>query len=119
MTPHAKQAALQGAFRALADPTRRDILMFLREQDMTIGEVVEHFDVTRGAIKKHLVVLEEGGLISVHPRGRERVNRLEPDGLKSIDAWLGYFHRFWDQKLSNLKKAAEKAERSHSKKRNT
>lgn len=97
----------QGAFRALADPTRRQILLHLSKADMTIGEVSDRFDMTRGAIKKHLVILEEGNLISVHPSGRERINKLEPMGLKSVSDWLRYFSEFWDVKLSDLKSAVE------------
>jgi DNA-binding transcriptional ArsR family regulator len=100
----------QGAFRALADPTRRSILLRLCKEDLTIGEIVDHFDVTRGAIKKHLVVLEEGGLISVRQRGRERVNSLEPMGLKTVDDWMQHFHQFWEAKLGNLKEIVEKSD---------
>lgn len=96
---------VQGAFRALADPTRRTILMHLGEQDMTIGEVCTHFDMTRAAVKKHLTILEEGALISVHPRGRERINRLEPAALKSVADWLNHFNRFWDERLAQLQHA--------------
>jgi len=99
--------AEQGAFRALADPTRRQILMHLGDADMTIGEVTDQFHMTRAAIKKHLVILEEGKLISVHPHGRERVNRLEPSGLKAVSDWVAYFNRFWDAKLGSLKTAIE------------
>ena len=98
---------VQGAFRAFADPTRRQILMHLSQEDMTIGEVSERFEVTRGAIKKHLTILEEGRLISVHARGRERINRLEPQGIKVVTDWLTYFHQFWDTKLSALETAIE------------
>ena len=69
---------VQGAFRALADPTRRDIVKLLSQRDMTIGEVSDCFAMTRAAVKKHLIVLEEGRLISVQPSGRERINRLVP-----------------------------------------
>ncbi len=95
------------AFRALADPTRRQILIHLSQQDMTIGEVVEKFEITRGGIKKHLNILEEGNLISVHPNGRERVNRLEPLALKSASEWFEYFSHFWDEKLEKLKTTIE------------
>ena len=74
---------------------------------MTIAEVSDRFDMTRGAIKKHLTILEEGNLISVHPRGRERINRLEPEGLKSATDWLYHFNQFWDAKLGDLQKAIE------------
>ena len=106
MTDH-----VQGAFRALADPTRRDILMHLSSGEMTIAEVADKFSMTRAAVKKHLTILEDGQLISVRPRGRERVNRLEPLGLKQVSDWLGYFNRFWDDKLLDLQRAVEDHER--------
>ena len=110
-------AEVQGAFRALADPTRRDILLLLSEQDMTIAQVSDRFDMTRAAIKKHLTVLEEGDLISVHPNGRERVNRLEPLGLKSVSDWLDYFNNFWDERLTTLKELVEQQEKTKGKKK--
>lgn len=97
----------QNAFRALADPTRREILMHLSQSDMTIGEVCIHFEMTRGAVKKHLTILEEGDLISVHVRGRERINHLEPLALKSASDWLSFFNQFWDSKLGGLKTVIE------------
>ena len=100
----------QNAFRALADPSRRAILMHLSKQDMSIGEVANHFPMTRAAVKKHLGILEEGNLISVEVRGRERINRLEPSTLKSVSEWLQYFDQFWDQKLSALERAVESHE---------
>ncbi|MEX0311706.1 MAG: ArsR/SmtB family transcription factor [Tateyamaria sp.] len=98
----------QNAFRALADPTRRDILTMLGRQDMTIGQVAGRFDMTRAAVKKHLTVLSDGGLITVEPRGRERINRLNPQGLAPVLSWLEYFDRFWDDRLFDLKSAIEK-----------
>jgi len=100
-------AAEQGAFRALADPTRRRILKYLSAADMTIAEISDRFDVTRGAIKKHLIILEEGRLISVRTVGRERINHLEPRAMKSVSDWLSFFDRFWDVRLDNLKTAIE------------
>lgn len=108
----------QLAFRALADPTRRDILVQLNQQEMTIGELVEQFDMTRAAVKKHLVILEEGQLISVQTRGRERVNFLEAENLEIVFDWLAYFDRFWDTKLTNLKNAIEATEAGESVPRN-
>lgn len=101
-------ADLQPVFRALADPTRRQILMDLSEQAMTIGEVADQFEITRGAVKKHLVILEEGGLISVHTKGRERLNQFEPNALRDAQQWLNYFDQFWENRLSALKQAVEK-----------
>ncbi len=105
------QLGQQETFRALADPSRRAILMYLSHGDMTIGEVSDHFAMTRAAVKKHLTILEEGNLISVEPKGRERINRLEPMALKSVADWIGYFDQFWDERLAALQKAVEKHER--------
>lgn len=97
----------QQTFRALADPTRRQILMFLKKDSMTLGEIAGHFDMTRAAVKKHLVMLEVGLLITSRAEGRERIHKLQPDGLKSAIEWLGYFDQFWDERLASLKTAIE------------
>ncbi|MEM1273574.1 MAG: metalloregulator ArsR/SmtB family transcription factor [Pseudomonadota bacterium] len=101
-------AGTQETFRALADPTRRDILAILATADCTIAEVADGFDMTRPAVKKHLAILERGGLITVEPRGRERINRLAPDGLRPVVDWIATLEVFWDDRLTALKSAIEK-----------
>ncbi len=103
MTP-----ASQPTFRALADPTRRGILHYLAQRDMTIAEVAENFDMTRAAVKKHLTVLSDGGLITVRARGREKINALNKDGFAPLFNWLETFDHFWDDRLEALKSAVEK-----------
>lgn len=98
----------QSTFRALADPTRRDILLMLRDRDLTIAEVAQNFDMTRAAVKKHLTVLSDGGLITVRTQGRERINRLAPEGIAPVFDWLRYFDSFWDDRLATLKSTIEK-----------
>lgn len=103
MTDH-----VQSAFRSLADPTRRDILKMLTRDEMTIADVSSHFDMTRAAVKKHLTVLSDGGLIIVEARGRERINRINPAGFAPVLGWLEFFDTYWDDRLSALKTAIEK-----------
>ena len=98
----------QAGFRALADPTRRHILQILAEGEMTIAEVADNFEMTRAAVKKHLTILNEGNLISVQVSGRSRVNTLNPDGLKILFDWFGFFDAFWDDRLNTLKTEIEK-----------
>lgn len=98
----------QMGFRALADPTRRDILQLLAQSDMTIAEVADNFQMTRGAVKKHLTVLEEGDLIIVRASGRSRMNTLNADGIKRVFDWFSYFDSFWDERLNKLKTEIEK-----------
>ena len=97
------------AFRALADPTRREILHLLTAEALTIAQVAERFEITRPAIQKHLTILCDAQLITVEKRGRERLNSLNLNGFQDVTDWLGYFDRFWDTRLSDLKAAIEKA----------
>ena len=94
-------------FKALGDPTRQQILSLLGEGPKTIAEISDKFEMTRAGVKKHLVLLERGRLISVEARGRERINSLSPDGFAAVSAWVSFFDRFWDDKLAALKQAAE------------
>ncbi|GLQ35242.1 transcriptional regulator [Amylibacter marinus] len=89
-------------FKALGDPTRQQILGLLAREELTIAEVASKFDMTRAGVKKHMILLERGNLISVTPRGRERLNRLNPEGFRAITDWLGFFDNFWDEKLNAL-----------------
>ncbi|MEO9823101.1 MAG: metalloregulator ArsR/SmtB family transcription factor [Paracoccaceae bacterium] len=98
----------QLGFRALADTTRRDILKLLANSELTIAEVADNFDMTRAAIKKHLTILSDGGLIEVRVEGRARINALNPDGIKRVFDWFGFFDAFWDDRLTSLKYAIEK-----------
>lgn len=100
--------AEQMGFRALADPTRRSILLLLANKDMSIAEVADNFQMTRAAVKKHLTVLSDGGLISVKVDGRSRMNSLNAAGLKQVFDWFGYFDAFWDERLDTLKSQIEK-----------
>jgi DNA-binding transcriptional ArsR family regulator len=98
----------QPVFRSLADPTRRAVVMLLAEQDLSVGMIAKQFDMTRPAVAKHLGVLRDSGLISIHQHGRERINHLNPEALKAAFDWLRYFDRFWDDRLAALKDAVEK-----------
>ena len=98
----------QLGFRALADTTRRDILKLLAGNDMTIAEVADNFDMTRAAVKKHLTILSDGGMITIRAQGRNRINALNPDGIKRVFDWFGFFDAFWDDRLTSLKDAIEK-----------
>ena len=98
----------QPVFRALADPTRRAVIMMLAEQDLSVNMIANHFDISRPAIAKHLAILRDSGMVSVRTEGRERINHLNPEALKAAFDWLNYFENFWDDRLDALKHAVEK-----------
>lgn len=83
----------------------------LADRDMTIAQVSARFDMTRAAVKKHLTVLSDGGLITIETRGRERINRLNPAGMEPVIDWFGHFDRFWDDRLADLKNTIERKPR--------
>jgi DNA-binding transcriptional ArsR family regulator len=103
---------IQTGFRALADPTRRDILHLLADGERTIAGLTSHFDMTHAAVKKHLTVLSDGGLITTRTQGRERLNALDPNGFEPLRDWIGFFDHFWDEKLSGLKSAIESKDKT-------
>mgnify|MGYP000297517431 CR=1 FL=1 len=82
------------AFAALADPTRRRILMLLLEDDMAVTDVAEPFEMSLAAISKHLSILTRAGLISRDRRGRVTWCRLEPDAMKDASVWMQSFGQF-------------------------
>lgn len=97
----------QAVFRAISDPTRREIIGLLADTAMTVGDVAAQFEITRPAVAKHLRILREGGVITVVKKGRETINTLRPEALKSVSDWLAHYSRFWDDKLNKLKIAVE------------
>jgi DNA-binding transcriptional ArsR family regulator len=98
-------------FQAIADPTRRAIIVLLAAHALTPNALAEHFDSSRQAVSKHIKVLTECGLVKQDQQGREIYYHLNPEKMKPIDKWLEQFRsqleiRFnqLDNVLSNLKK---------------
>lgn len=86
--------ALDTVFAALADPTRREILRMLLEDDMAVTDVAEPFEMSLAAISKHLTILTRAGLISQEKRGRVKWCKLEPDALRGATVWIQGFGQF-------------------------
>jgi DNA-binding transcriptional ArsR family regulator len=89
-------------FQAIADPTRRAILMLLAVQALPVNALAEKFDISRPAVSKHIKVLDESGLIIITNAGRERHCQLNQQGFTEVTNWFAYFEKFWNQKLTNL-----------------
>ena len=85
---------LDTIFQALADPTRRQILTMLLEDDMAVTDVAEPFEMSLAAISKHLVILTKAGLISQEKRGRVKWCKLDPAALKDASVWMQGFGQF-------------------------
>lgn len=93
------------SLEAIADPTRRRIVEMLAARDLTVGEIVEEFDMSTPAISQHLKVLREAGLVNSRVVGQSRIQSLNPDGLQQIQSWLVSTMNFWNQRLDALEAA--------------
>jgi DNA-binding transcriptional ArsR family regulator len=102
-------------FRALGDPTRRDILSRLRSGEQPVQTIARGFPMSRPAISKHLRLLLDAQLVRERRDGRNRLYQLNPQPLKSIDDWLAEYRTLWQTKLKNLKNYLEapKKEETH------
>jgi DNA-binding transcriptional ArsR family regulator len=98
---------VEAALKAIAAPTRRQILTLVRDGELSAGEIAGHFDVTRPAVSQHLTVLKEAGLVSERRNGTQRLYQARPEGLAQLKAFL---EEFWDQRLDALKAEAQREE---------
>ncbi|NJM25642.1 MAG: winged helix-turn-helix transcriptional regulator [Bacteroidia bacterium] len=89
-------------FQAIADPTRRAILVLLASQTMSAGAIANNFDVARPTISKHMQVLTECELIQANQKGREIFYELKVDNMKKIDQWLEQFRKIWEGRYNQL-----------------
>ena len=89
-------------FQAIADPTRRAILVLIAAHAMTPNSLAEHFDTTRQAVSKHLRILTECQLVKQEHQGREIYYQLEIKKMKEFDKWLEQFRKIWEDRFNQL-----------------
>jgi len=93
---------LDGVFRALAHPVRRDILSRIGSGEKTISELAEPFEMTLEAVSQHVRVLERARLLRRKQRGREHWCRVDPAPLRNAGAVLVKLAGFWEGQLASL-----------------
>jgi DNA-binding transcriptional ArsR family regulator len=96
------------ALRAIAEPTRREILRLVWDGERTAGDIASHFQVSRAAISQHLRVLREADLVTERREGTRRLYLARPERIEEVRAWL---EGYWTTSLERLKGAAEWDER--------
>lgn len=93
----------QAVFRALSDPTRRDIITMLNDEgEKTVSQIASEYAMTRPGVSKHLGVLQDADLIQTEKRGRETYNSLNREPLKAATDWMNFYSGMWENKLSGL-----------------
>ena len=89
-------------FQAIADPTRRAIIILIAIQAMTPNALATHFDMTRQAVSKHLKILTECEIVKQEQKGREIYYQLEVNKMKEIDCWIAQFRQIWEDRFNQL-----------------
>lgn len=95
-------------FQAIADPTRRAILVLVASQSMTAGAIASNFDTARPTVSKHLQILTECELLEQEQKGREVVYSLNPKKMKEIADFVEPFRKLWDVRFNKLEALMKK-----------
>ena len=94
--------ALDLAFAALSDPTRREIVQALAKGSARVTDLAHPFSISLNAVSKHVKVLERAGLVRRTRAGREHHIALDPEPIRLIAGWASRYERFWNDRLDNL-----------------
>ncbi len=89
-------------FQAIADPTRRTILLLVATQSMTAGVIASNFNTSRPTVSKHLQILTECELLEQEQNGREIIYHLNPHKMKEIAEFIEPFRELWDERFNKL-----------------
>jgi DNA-binding transcriptional ArsR family regulator len=89
-------------FEVLAEPSRRRILDLLRDDERSVGDLVERLPLSQPGVSKHLRILRDAGLVSVRADAQRRLYAVNPEPLAEIDAWLAPYRRLWAERLDAL-----------------
>ncbi|QQT28381.1 ArsR/SmtB family transcription factor [Sphingobacterium spiritivorum] len=89
-------------FQAVADPTRRAILLLVATQSMTAGAIASNFDTARPTVSRHLQILTECELLTSEQSGREITYKLNPYKMKEIADFIEPFRQMWDERFNKL-----------------
>jgi DNA-binding transcriptional ArsR family regulator len=100
--PIAADVSLDQAFRALADPSRRSIVVRLSRGPASVSELAVPLAMSLPAVVQHIDVLQKSGLVRTEKVGRVRTCRLEPAPMRSVERWIGQHRETWENRLDRL-----------------
>lgn len=91
-------------FKAIADPTRREIFhaLVIASSALSISQISNQFEISRQGVTKHIKTLEEAGLVYIDSKGRERYCNANAQPLKELHKWITVYEQFWDDSLDRL-----------------
>jgi DNA-binding transcriptional ArsR family regulator len=106
----ARAATTSDAFNAVAEPRRRQILLYLAHDERQVGEIVTAIGLDQPSVSKHLGVLRRVNLVRVRRNGRHRLYRTNAAAIQPLHQWTETFERYWQHQLSRVKERAERVQ---------
>jgi DNA-binding transcriptional ArsR family regulator len=103
----ARAATTSDVFNAVAEPRRREILIFLLDRERPVTDIVEQLHFDQPSVSKHLRVLRDVGLVRVRRNGRHQLYQTRADGIRPLHEWASTFERYWSHQLLRVKQRAE------------
>src|SRR5450755_1669552 len=103
----ARASTTSDAFNAVAEPRRREILIYLAAAERPVGEIVAAIGLAQPSVSKHLKVLRDVGLVRMRCQGRQKLYRTNADAIRPLHEWAGTFERYWQHQLNRVKELAE------------
>ena len=104
----ARATTTSDVFNAVAEPRRREILLYLAPGERQVGDIVAALRLNQPSVSKHLKVLRKVGLVHTRREGRRMLYRTNVEGIRPIRDWTETFERFWGHQLQRVKDRAEK-----------
>lgn len=105
----ARAATTSDIFNAVAEPRRREILVFLAPRERPVGDIVVRLGMDQPSVSKHLRVLRATGLVNVRCHGRQKLYRANAEALRPLHEWTEKFEQYWGHQLNRIKERAEAA----------
>lgn len=103
----ARAATTSDAFNAIAEPRRRQILVFLASEEKQVTEIVMALGMEQPTVSKHLRVLRETGLVGMRRNGRHKLYQTNAEAIRPLHDWSAFFERYWGHQLLRVKERAE------------
>jgi DNA-binding transcriptional ArsR family regulator len=98
-------------FQAIADPTRRSILILLAAHPVTAGAIADNFDAARSTVSKHIQILTECGLVEANQQGREIYYQIKIERMAEVDLWMDELRKVWEKQFNKLDIYLEKIQK--------
>ena len=102
-----RAATTSDAFNAVAEPRRREILIYLAGAERPVQEIVAALGLEQPSVSKHLRVLRDVGLVRMRCQGRQKLYRTNAEAIRPLHQWAGTFERYWQHQLNRVKELAE------------